>query len=114
MNAALRKRLAGGEQGFALVLALGVLIVLSIMIVTIVDYTSANQRTAYYSKAKGTAFDAADAGMNDAVSVLNNPTQNSLDASVLPACHNPNNPSNFSSPTNFTALSPGKNNITTN
>jgi Tfp pilus assembly protein PilX len=88
MNAALRKRLAGGEQGFALVLALGVLIVLAIMIVTIVDYTSANQRTAYYSKAKGTAFDAADAGMNDAVSVLNNPTINSLDPTVLPSCAN--------------------------
>jgi hypothetical protein len=86
MNAALRKRLTGDERGFALVLALGVLTVLAIMIVTIVQYTSTNQRTAYYSKSKVTAFDAADAGMNNSLSVLNNPTQNALDPDILPSC----------------------------
>jgi Tfp pilus assembly protein PilX len=114
MNAALRKRLAGEEQGFALVLALGVLIVLAIMIVTIVDYTSANQRTAYYSKAKGTAFDAADAGINDAVSVLNYPTVNSLDPISLPACHDPADPTKFGLATNFTSLSTWKQNTYNN
>jgi Tfp pilus assembly protein PilX len=81
--------IAHDEQGFALVLALGVMTVLAIMIVTIVDYTSSNQRTAYYSKSRVTAFDAADAGMNNALSVLNNPTQNALDPDVLPACSGP-------------------------
>jgi Tfp pilus assembly protein PilX len=81
-----RRRLTSDESGFALVLALGVLTVLAIMIVTVVDYTSSNQRTAYYSKARVTAFDAADAGMNDALSILNNPTQNALDPDIVPAC----------------------------
>src|SRR2546421_4701411 len=86
MTATLRKRLIRDEQGFALALALGVLVVLGIMIVTIIDYTTSNQRTAYYSKSKVTAFDAADAGMNNALSILNNPTQNSLDPDILPSC----------------------------
>ena len=86
MTTTVRRRLTSDESGFALVLALGVLTVLAIMIVTVVDYTSSNQRTAYYSKARVTAFDAADAGMNDALSILNNPTQNALDPDIVPAC----------------------------
>jgi Tfp pilus assembly protein PilX len=119
----LRQRLIGDERGIALVMALGILIVSAIMIVTIVDYSSSGQRTSYYSKARVTAFDAADAGMNNAVSVLNNPTQNSLDQITLPACHTPNpdtstpastNPSWFGSPTNFTSQSGWKQNVYSN
>jgi hypothetical protein len=106
MTAALRQRLTRDEQGFALVLALGVMTVLAIMIVTIVQYSSSNQRTAYYSKAKVTAFDAADAGINNTLSVLNLPTNNSLHSDILPPCHDPatsdaNKPSVFSSASNF-------------
>jgi Tfp pilus assembly protein PilX len=86
MTTALRNKLIRDEQGFALALALGVMVVLSIMIVTIISFTSSNQRTAYYSKTKVTAFDAADAGMNNALSVLNLPTNNSLDPDLLPSC----------------------------
>ena len=56
---ALINRLNRDEQGIALVMALGILTVLAIMIVTVIDYTATNQRTAYYSRAKVTAFDAA-------------------------------------------------------
>jgi hypothetical protein len=106
----LRQRLIGDERGIALVMALGILTVSAIMIVTIVDYSSSGQRTSYFSKARVTAFDAADAGMNNALSVLNNPTQNSLDPDVLPNCHNPASPAQFSSPTNFLSQSGWKHN----
>jgi hypothetical protein len=111
MNTTIRKRLVRDEQGFALALALGVLVVLGIMIVTIIDYTTSNQRTAYYSKTKVTAFDAADAAMNDSLSVLNNPTINALDPDSLPPCHNPSDPTKFSQPNNFTSQSTWKQNV---
>ena len=65
MSVASIRRRAHAEEGIALVMALGILTVLAILIVTVIDYTTANQRTAYYSKAKVTAFDAADAGINN-------------------------------------------------
>ena len=110
----LARRLTGEEHGIALVMALGILVVCAIMIVTIVDYTTANQRTTAYSKTRMTAFDAADAGMNNALAVLNLPTNNALDPDILPKCHTANpdtttpgttNPTWFSSPTNFTSQS---------
>jgi hypothetical protein len=85
----IRQRLVQDERGIALVMALGILTVTAIMVVTIVQYTSSNQRTAYFSKTRVTAFDAADAGMNNALSILNNPSKNSL-LQVLPNCHDPN------------------------
>src|SRR5947207_14940962 len=75
------------ERGIALVMALGILVVCAIMVTTVVAYTSSGQRTSYFSKARLTAFDAADAGMNNAVSVLNLPRNHSLDAGLLPPCH---------------------------
>src|SRR5215210_3355346 len=65
------------ERGMALVMAFG------IMIVTIIDYTASNTRNAGYSKSKTTAFTLAEAGINNAVSVLNNPSNNSLDPNIL-------------------------------
>src|SRR5437764_2977254 len=106
MSERIRTRPVSDEHGFALALALGVLVVLAIMIVTIVDYTNSNQRTAYYSKSRVTAFDAADAGINDTVSVLNLPANNALHQDILPPCHDPstsdaNKPSVFASSSNF-------------
>src|SRR6266487_1348671 len=86
----LGRKLVGDERGIALVMALGILVVCAIMVTTVVAYTSSGQRTSYFSKARLTAFDAADAGMNNAFSVLNLPTNNSLDAGILPPCHTAN------------------------
>src|SRR5438874_3307107 len=81
---------------------------------------SSGQRTSYFSKARLTAFDAADAGMNNAFSVLNLPTNNSLDAGILPPCHTANpdtstpgatNPTWFTSSTNLTALTTWNKNL---
>jgi hypothetical protein len=87
---AIARRLAGEERGIALVMALGILVVCAIMLTTVVLYTSSGQRTASFSKARMTAFDAADAGMNNAYAVLNLPTNNSLLQSILPPCHTAN------------------------
>jgi hypothetical protein len=100
------RRRTSNEEGIALVMALGILTVLAIMIVTIVDYTASNQRTAYYSKAKVSAFDAADAGINNSVAVLNLPSNNALHSDVLPPCHDPatsdaNKPTVFAQRTSF-------------
>src|SRR6476659_11000818 len=112
MRTMVARRLVREEQGIALVMALGMLVVCAIMVVAVTDYTSTNQRTTFYSKTRMTAFDAADAGMNDALAVLNLPSNNALDPDILPKCHTANpdtttpgatNPTWFSSPTNFTS-----------
>ena len=110
----LARSLIDDERGIALVMALGILIVCTIMVTTIIMYTSSGQRTSYYSKARLTAFDAADAGMNNALAVLNLPTNNSLRQSILPPCHTANpdtstpaqtNPTWFGSASNLTSQS---------
>ena len=112
MRTIVARRLVREEQGIALVMALGMLVVCAIMVVAVTDYTSTNQRTTFFSKTRMTAFDSADAGMNDALAVLNLPTNNALDPDILPKCHTANpdtttpgatNPTWFSSPTNFTS-----------
>ena len=111
---AIARRLVGEERGIALVMALGILVVCAIMLTTVVAYTSSGQRTASFSKARMTAFDAADAGMNNAYAVLNLPTNNSLLQSILPPCHTANpdtstpattNPTWMTSSSNLTAQS---------
>src|SRR4051794_26212906 len=112
LKSALVRRLVREECGIALVMALGILVVCAIMLTTVVAYTSSAQRTSSFSKARLTAFDAADAGMNNAFAVLNLPTNNSLQPSILPPCHTPNpdtttpgqtNPAWFTSSTNLTS-----------
>jgi len=111
LKSALVRRLVGEECGIALVMALGILVVCAIMLTTVVAYTSSAQRTSSFSKARMTAFDVADAGMNNAYAVLNLPTNNSLKQSILPPCHTANpdistpaatNPTWFTSASNLT------------
>ncbi|TML50805.1 MAG: hypothetical protein E6G21_08885 [Actinobacteria bacterium] len=92
----------GDERGIALVMALGILVVCAIMVTTVIAYTSSGQRTSYFSKARLTAFDAADAGMNNAFAALNLPTNNSLDPSILPPCHTANPDTSTPGTTNTT------------
>ena len=120
LKSALVRRLVGEECGIALVMALGILVVCAIMLTTVVAYTSSAQRTSSFSKARMTVFDAADAGMNNAFAVLNLPTNNSLDPSVLPPCHTANpdvstpaatNPTWMTSSSNLTAQSTWNKNV---
>ncbi len=74
----------------ALVLALGVMAILTIVATTVVSYTSANARHAGYSGARQQAYAAAEAGVNSAVAVLGLSTNNAIDPCLL---HPPTNPS---------------------
>jgi len=61
------------ERGQSLVLTLLVLFVLAIVLSTVIIFTSANQRNSSYQKAVQTANSLAEAGLNNAISVLANP-----------------------------------------
>src|SRR5712691_6871136 len=65
----LRQKLRS-ERGFALVLALGVTVVLSMTVVTVVEATTANSRASVQSKNRVSAFNLAEAGINDAAAIL--------------------------------------------
>lgn len=77
------RRLAD-ERGIALVMALGILIVLSITTASLLTYTSSNARTARYQNARVTAYSLAEAGVNEALAVLNLPSNNPMISTLLP------------------------------
>jgi Tfp pilus assembly protein PilX len=79
------KHLLVQERAVALVMALGIMTVLGITFITVIDYTTANSRTTHYSRSRLSAFDLAEAGMNDAMAILNKPTNNALDPDLLPS-----------------------------
>src|SRR5205085_9613646 len=66
------RRLAN-ERGQSLVLTLLVLFVLAIVLSTVIIFTSSNQRNSAYQRARQTANTLAEAGVNNAISVLANP-----------------------------------------
>lgn len=66
----LHQRLKTEQRGFALVLALGVTMVLSMTVVTVIESTTANQRTAVQSKNRVSSYTLAEAGINLAASVI--------------------------------------------
>jgi hypothetical protein len=71
------------ERGFALVLALGVTVVLSMTVVTVIESARSNQRSATMSSGRSSAYDLAEAGVNNAMAVLRLPTNNALDKYVF-------------------------------
>ncbi len=62
----------GGQEGFALVMALGISAVMMIMGTTIAMYTMSDQRTATDSRQRELAYDAAEAGLSSGIAYLNN------------------------------------------
>jgi Tfp pilus assembly protein PilX len=76
-------RIASREDGFALVLALGISVVLGIMGTTVMLYSSSNSSLASRSSFDAKAFTLAEAGVNDAVSILQNPSNNAQTAGLL-------------------------------
>jgi len=71
------------EDGVAMVMAVCILVVLGMLAVGITAYTTAGQRTASRSSAGVSAYSLAEAGINNAMSVLAKAT-NVNDASLLP------------------------------
>ena len=70
------------EDGMALVMALGVLVVLGMLGVVVTTYTTSGQRTASRSSAGVSAYSLAEAGINNAMSVLAKP-RSALDPNLL-------------------------------
>ncbi len=71
------------EEGFALVLALGIVTVLGMVGTTVMVYSSHNSSLASRSSVDEKAFSLAEAGVNDAMAILQNPSNNALTASLL-------------------------------
>ena len=73
------------EEGIALVVVLGALAALSIAGMTAMQYTTANTRSAARSSADERSFSLSEAALNNAMAVLANPVNNSLDPDTLPS-----------------------------
>ena len=74
-------RLVGQERGFALVLALAVTFVFSMTVVTVIESATSNSRSSDRSKGRVSAYSLAEAGINNAASILSK--SNSYDPHVL-------------------------------
>jgi hypothetical protein len=77
-------RRLGSQDGISLVLAIGVLGVLSVSGTTLVYYSSTNVRSAEFSKENASAYDLAEAGINEMVAILAKPENNALKSDLLP------------------------------
>ncbi|MGB2875569.1 MAG: hypothetical protein WBB76_08865 [Gaiellaceae bacterium] len=73
-----------GERGMALVMAIGITTVLAIAGTTAVVYSTSNSTESTQTSSKQDAFSLAEAGINNSMAVLNLPTNNSLDPTILP------------------------------
>ncbi|MDX6412884.1 MAG: hypothetical protein QOH23_294 [Gaiellaceae bacterium] len=65
----MRRLLPRNERGFALVLALGVMVVFSMTVITVIEAATGNSRTAVQSRNRVSAFSLAEAGINNAASI---------------------------------------------
>jgi hypothetical protein len=77
------RRLLRQEQGFALVIALGVTVALSLTVVTVIESATSNQHNATMTSGRATAYNLAEAGINNAMAILRLPTNNALDKYVF-------------------------------
>lgn len=66
-------------------MALGMLIVLTIAGTTVIVYSSSNARMSAVSKTQAASFSLSEAAFANAMSILNNPSNNPLDPDVLPS-----------------------------
>jgi hypothetical protein len=77
------RRLSGDEGGFALVIALAVTVVFSMTVVTVIESATSNQRNSTMSNGRVSAYNLAEAGVSNAMSILRVPTNNALDKYVF-------------------------------
>jgi Tfp pilus assembly protein PilX len=82
--ARIRRRLAP-ETGIALVISLGAMTILGMVGASALDYASQNSGSASRSNADAAALALADAGINNAMAVLSNPSNDPTNAALLSA-----------------------------
>jgi len=78
------RRLLRRQDGITLVMAIGVLGVLTMTGTALIYYSSTNARTAAYSDDKSAAYDLAEAGVNEMMAILSRPENNALKGDLLP------------------------------
>jgi hypothetical protein len=78
------RRLLRRQDGITLIMAIGILGVLTMSGTALIYYSSANARSAAYSNDKSGAYDLAEAGINEMMAVLSRPENNALNGSLLP------------------------------
>jgi len=78
------------EGGVTLVLAVSVLTILALTGATVVMFANANARSAAHSNSNSVAFALAEAGIDEAVSILAKQGNNAFDPSLLPGPGSPN------------------------
>src|SRR6266550_681847 len=79
-------RFIRNERGLALVMAIGITTVLAIAGTTAIAYSTSSATQATQSRARQSTFSLAEAGMSNAMAVLNLSTNNALDPDTLPKC----------------------------
>jgi len=77
------RRLLQRQDGITLIMAIGVLGVLTMTGTSLIYYSSTNARTAAYSDNKSAAYDLAEAGVNEMMAVLSRPENNALNKYML-------------------------------
>ena len=75
------RQMLGQERGFALVIALAVTFVFSMTVVTVIEAATSNSRSSDRSKGRVSAYSLAEAGINNAASIL--AKSNSYDPHLL-------------------------------
>ena len=75
------RQMLGQERGFALVIALAVTFVFSMTVVTVIEAATSNSRSSDRSKGRISAYSLAEAGINNAASILTK--SNAYDPHVL-------------------------------
>jgi hypothetical protein len=78
------RRLLRNEDGITLIMAVGILGVLSFGGATLIYYSNTNARSAEFSIDSTGAYDLAEAGINEMMAVLSRPENNSLKPQLLP------------------------------
>ncbi|HYK07150.1 MAG TPA: hypothetical protein VEW11_05220 [Gaiellaceae bacterium] len=79
-----RLRLAD-EGGFSLVFTLLTLVVTTVTLTAVIQFTTSNSRNSTRSKADQVAYALAEAGLANGAAVLSNPSNSALDPNVLPS-----------------------------
>lgn len=77
------RRLLRRQDGITLVMAVGILGVLTVSGTTLIYYSSTNARSVSYSTANASAYDLAESGINEMMSVLSKPDNNALNKYLL-------------------------------
>ncbi len=73
------------EEGIALIMAVLTSAVLMILAISTISMATSSRRSASYSGAESAAYMLAEAGVDQAMAVLSKPSNNALNASLLPA-----------------------------